>query len=56
MRQRTYWLFAVVNRNLSSGVNFSLTPAAEQKHNKSSHGFLAKFGAVISQFDIFISQ
>ena len=23
------------------------TPAAEQKHNKSRHGFLAKFGAVI---------
>ena len=24
-----------------------LTPAAEQKHNYSRHGFLAKFGAVI---------
>ena len=47
MRQRNYRLFAVVNRNLRSGIIFSLSPAAEQNHNKSRHGFLAKFGAVI---------
>ena len=40
-------LFAVVSRNLSSGFIFSLTPAAEQNHNISRHGFLAIFGAVI---------